>query len=178
MTRCFIGIFVPEGVKNEILKIQDELRKLPIECKFVEPNNLHICLSFLGDIEDEEIDKIRQKLAVIGSSVVKFKSVAHHLKLIPNEKYTRVIVLDVFDEQKMLLLLSKSVVEKIGGDAKPPHITLCRVRNITDKPMFIEKIKDLKINASEFTVDKICLIKSELSRSGPVYSVLYGTPLS
>jgi len=172
MTRCFIGIFLPEKARNEVIGIQNELKGLPIDCKFVEPENLHICLSFLGDVDDEKIEEIKQKLAGIGSSVVKFKAIAHKLKLIPTERYIRVIALDVFDEQKILVVLSKNIREQIGGDAKPPHITLCRVKNITNKSLFVEKVKDLKIDVDEFTVDKICLIKSELRRQGPVYSAL------
>jgi len=178
MTRCFIGIVLPEKNRNEIIDVQEQFKTLPIDCKFVEPDNLHICLSFLGEIDDRKMGEMKQKLVEIGSSAVKFRAIVSHLKLIPTEKYVRVIALDVFDEQKMLVALSKNILEQIGGDAKPPHITLCRVKNIVNKPLFIEKIKDLKINVSEFAVDKICLIGSELRSQGPVYSVLFEAALA
>ncbi len=177
MARCFIGIFLPERVKNEVIAIQNELKNLPIDCKFVEPDNLHISLSFLGEVEESEIEEIKQKLLEIGNSITKFNVISHELKLIPNERYVRVIALDAFDEQKILIVLSKMIRERMGGDVKPPHITLCRVKNIVNKPLFIEKIKNLKINVSNFAADKICLIKSELRRQGPIYSVLFETSL-
>ena len=177
MVRCFIGIFLPETVKSEVINIQEGLKRLPIECKLVEKDNLHISLSFLGEIDDGKIEEIKKKLVEICSSITKFKVIVHQLKLIPTEKYVRVIALDVFDEQKMLIALSKMIKEEIGGDAKPPHITLCRVKNITDKQLFAQKIKELEIKTSEFVVDKICLIKSELRRQGPFYSMLDGASL-
>jgi 2'-5' RNA ligase len=172
MVRCFVGIFLPEKVKNEIVAIQNELKKFPTDCKFVEFENLHICLSFLGEVDGNRVNEIKQKLNDIGKYFTKFDSFIHELKLIPSDKYVRVIALDVFDEQKNLIKLGKMIREQIGGDVKPPHVTLCRVKNIMNKPLFLEKVKNLKFDVGTFTVDEICLIKSELSRHGPVYSVL------
>ena len=58
MVRCFIGIIIPEDRKNYIERIKKELVSMPIKCKFVESDNLHICISFLGEVEEKRIETI------------------------------------------------------------------------------------------------------------------------
>ena len=52
MVRCFIGVLIPEEIKESIELIKESLIKLPMQCKFVERENLHICFSFLGEVEE------------------------------------------------------------------------------------------------------------------------------
>jgi len=171
--RCFVGVFVPEAAKSGLLALQEQLRKLPVDCKYVESENLHVCLSFLGEIDEAAVTKAEAVLeAVCGGS--KFGLSAGCIKLIPSESYVRVIVLDVHDASGSLGRIAEGVKRRVGGDAKPPHITLCRVRDIRDKPATVEKIKKIAFEKIEFDVDEISLIKSELGAGGPKYSVVKG----
>lgn len=173
MVRCFIGIFLPETLKSKVITIQEELKKLPLDCKLVEENNLHISLSFLGEKSEDEISNIQEKMKEIGSMYKPFQVDVKRLKLIPTQKYIRVIAFDARDGAGKLFSISKLIEKEIGGDAKPPHLTLCRVKKITDKQLFLDGIESL-MNAEigSFTASGISLIKSELRRQGPIYSVV------
>lgn len=178
MTRCFVGFFVESEVKEKIINLQNTIKKFPMEAKFVEPENLHICLSFLGEVEEQKIEIFSRILDSIAQKFQKFEIEISGIKLIPNEKYIRVLALDVLDKNKNLEKISKQIYEKIGGDVKPPHLTLCRVKKIFDKNEFLKKIKEAKSNIGTFVVSSIFLIKSTLQKTGPVYSVLHKSDLS
>jgi len=170
--RCFVGFFVPEAVKPALLEMQDALRELPIDCKYVEPENLHVCLSFLGELDDAAVADVSAKLEAVCSENTGFKLRVGGIKLVPSDSYVRVIVLDAHDDSGSLENIAEAVKHGIGGDAKPPHITLCRVRDVRDKQATAQKIKSLHVGLVEFDVGKLALIKSELGRGGPVYSAV------
>ena len=179
MVRCFIGILAPESIKTGFKRLENEIAKLPVVCKFVEVENLHLCFSFLGEVEDDKIDGIKEKLDMIAGKYSSFSVRIKGMKAIPNERFIRVLVLDVIDEGKKLEPISKDIVKEIGGDSKPPHLTVCRVKNITDRQVLLSKIEDMKnIEIGEILIDGIQLIKSELNRSGPMYSVIHEALLS
>jgi len=172
--RCFVGFLVPEAAKSGLLALQEQLRKLPVDCKYVESENLHVCLSFLGEIDEAAVAKAEAGLEAVCKEGFKFGLAAGCINLIPSESYVRVIVLDVHDASGSLGRIAEGVKRGVGGDAKPPHITLCRVRDIRDKPATVEKIKKIAFEKIEFDVDEISLIKSELGAGEPKYSVVKG----
>jgi 2'-5' RNA ligase len=173
MVRCFIGFLLPENVKKYVNEIQKEVAQLPVVCKFVEVENLHICLSFLGEVSEYEIDNISESLDKVCKNYPKFEVVVGGIKTIPNENYIRVLALDVSEETGMLEKIRKEIAQKIGGDSKPPHLTLCRVKNISDKENVVKKIREIGSGDINFTVAVVQLMKSELKKAGPVYSAIH-----
>lgn len=177
MVRLFIGFMMPEEMKNYINRIQKSIDANNFEGKFVEKENLHISLSFLGERPEENLMDIKRNLDEIATEYEKFSVVVSNIKLIPNETYVRVVALEIEDENKILEQMGKEIVKKIGGDSKPPHITLFRVRKIKDRKKFMENVQSLDFGKMEIEIDKMDLVKSELRRGGPIYSVLYSSPL-
>jgi len=178
MVRCFIGILLPEDVKNRVKLVKKELEELPIKCKFVEDENLHICFSFLGEISEGDIKIISEKIDSISKEFRSFDVEIDKIKVIPDEKYIRVLALEVFDKNGFLNSLSEVVQKEIGGDGKPPHITLCRVKTIANKLTVVERIKSMDKVVVNFNIDRLQLIKSELKKTGPVYSVVHESKFS
>jgi len=163
MVRCFIAIY---PIKSErVYKMQKEIGKF-IDGKEVEKENMHITLSFLGEKSENELVDIRKKLNEISKEYQKRIATLTRVKLIPNENFFRVIAIDVIGLDD----LSEAVKRKIGGDVKPPHLTLFRVRNVKEKTKLLELIK-AEIN-EKILVDRVCFMKSTLTPKGPIYEVL------
>ena len=177
MVRCFVGFLLPENVKRYVSEIQKDVTQLPVVCKFVEVENLHVCLSFLGEINEYKIDKISESLDGICKNYPKFEVAVGGIRTIPNENYIRVLALDILEKTGTLKKIRKEIVQKIGGDSKPPHLTLCRVKNISDKENVVKKLGEIGSEGVNFTVAVMQLIKSELKRTGPVYSVVHESEL-
>lgn len=177
MVRCFIGIIIPEELNKSIDSVKDEIGKLPIRCKFVERENLHVCLSFLGEIEEGNIKNISDKLESVCKNYHNFEVVIDGIKMIPSESYIRVLALDVIDRDGNLNKIAKDIQKSIGGDIKPPHVTLCRVKSIDDKGSTVQKVKSIKTEELPFSVSSVQIIKSELRKSGPTYTSIFEAKL-
>lgn len=172
--RAFIGILIPDSVKDAVLKVEKELDGIGIVGKYVERENLHINLSFLDEITEEESQEIMAKMDMIARGYEKFKATLTSLKAIPSEKFTRIIAFDVMQEKDILNSIMREIKKSIGGDMKPAHVTVCRVKGMKDKQKFLQTLEKYKsIEIAEFEVDSIQLIKSELGSEGPLYSVVH-----
>jgi len=169
MVRCFIAIYPIKFEK--VYEMQRKIGEL-IDGKEVERENMHVTLSFLGEKGNKELEKIIEKLKEISKRYNKRMAVLTKVKLIPNEKFFRVIAIEVVGVDD----LSEVVKKEIGGDVKPPHLTLFRVKRVKNRERLIELIKT-EIN-EEIMVDKICLMKSTLTPKGPIYEVLETFELS
>lgn len=152
------------------------MKNLPMKAKFVEKENLHICFSFLGEIPEHKILDVKRKIDEISSAHEKIDIISKGILFIPNRNYFRVLALDVKSGKEKLLSISNEIVQKIGGDSKPPHITLCRVKSVWNKEKIFEFAASLNF-LIEFTIDSIQLIKSKLSREGPKYTIIHSSKL-
>jgi len=170
--RCFVGFFVPEASKAGLVALQSRLRKLPADCKHVEPENLHVCLSFLGELDEAAVAATEAKLEHVCDESPPFRAIVDGVRMIPNESRVRVVASEVRDAAGSLQRIADRISRDVGGDAKPPHITLCRVRSVLEKDAFVNGVKALRAEETEFDVGEIALIKSELGPSGPAYSVV------
>ena len=169
MVRAFIGVVLTEDIKRYVMKVQNQLKPLPMEAKLVEPKNLHISLSFLGEIEGAKIVDIASKLDDVAKEYENFEIFLGDISLIPNENFVRVIVLDVKSEK--LESLRKEVVTRVGGDSHPAHLTLARVKVISDKTKFVEQIRKISSEVISTKVGSLDLVVSLLQPSGPVYKI-------
>lgn len=168
---------MPKNIREKVYSLQNEMKKLPMRAKFVEKENLHLNFSFLGNIDEKRLSNIRKTLREISSRYSKFKVKCKKILFIPSKNYFRVLALDVKDGRDIFISISKEIFELIGGNAKPPHLTLCRVKNVFDKRKIFEFCENAKNFEVEFEINSIQLIKSELSMRGPKYTLLFFSEL-
>jgi len=171
--RLFVGFLIPEEHKPLILRLQSEIAELGTDSKNVEKENLHISMSFLGETAEADAEKIKKDLEGVAKKFKKFDVMLCGTKAIPSKNFIRVIALEITEASGMLDKLLDEIRQKIGGDVKPPHLTLCRVKSTRNKEALIEFVE--KYETACFTtlkVSSIQLLESKLSRSGPEYSVV------
>src|SRR5688572_32474289 len=53
LMRCFVAVEVPEEARGLIVRVQEALRRAGADVKWVERENLHLTLKFLGDLTEE-----------------------------------------------------------------------------------------------------------------------------
>ena len=177
MIRLFSCIWVPDNLIEEIEAFLSKLKDTGIKAKFVERENFHVTVNFLGDVNENKLDEIKIKMDNCLSNLREFHVKVEGLKLIPNENYVRVIGVKVNSSD--LENLIGCVVKGLGGSFhKKSKLTLCRVKAVPNKVKLREFIKrncDMRIG--EFHVNKISLVKSTLTKSGPVYETIHETEL-
>jgi len=170
--RLFVAVY-PIPFKEEIVELQKKLSCF-IVGKVVEVENLHLTLSFLGDVEEKAVEEIKKKLEEIASFFTPFEIAFDGIKLIPTPRFIRVIGLET--TSKSLWNLAKTVEKTVGGDVKPPHLTLFRVKKVKDRASLLRLVESIKFSRS-MIVEDIKLMKSTLTRKGPIYEAVASFPL-
>jgi len=179
--RCFIAIDIDEGIRNQIDRLQDELRQKTgltrPDVKWVDSALIHLTLKFLGEVRDTDVPGVCKIAASVAANHKGFSiSVG---KVGSFGSAARVLWVGI-DRSDALLNLQKDLDEQLAqagwpGDKKQfaGHLTLCRVR----KPQAGRKLQGLiedysDLNLGSLGVDSIYVYKSELTSSGPIYTVV------
>jgi len=173
--RAFIAIDLPAELKDKIASFQAELKKADVfKGKFVEKENLHLALKFIGEISDKDMAKISKSLEGLSKKHKGFVLSLKGIGAFPSKDYIRVIWIGVDkggSEAKALhddinkALKSKESREFVG------HLTLARVKAVLDKKKLTEFLDENKEFGS-FAVKSIKLMKSELTKQGPKYETI------
>ncbi|MCM8809602.1 MAG: RNA 2',3'-cyclic phosphodiesterase [Candidatus Omnitrophica bacterium] len=175
--RTFIGIDLPENIKENLKQVIERLKKIK-EAKPVKTENLHITLKFLGEVEEKDIDKIKEKLK---KSTLDFKSFEVEVKgigVFPSEKKTRVLWVGVQDEGFLKKLNEKieQAMNQFGFEKEKDfvsHITVARFKSIPNLN-FIKEISEKYNNFlfGKFRVISFQLFESRLMPEGPIYKIV------
>ncbi len=175
-TRCFIALDLPKEITNHLKKIQTLIKKKSLFIgKFTEPENLHLTLKFLGEINQEEIEKVHEKL-----NKIKFNEFETELKEVGvfSSKYKKNIkMIWIKVGGKNISDLQKQVDNSLKNLFKPEirfmsHITIARVKKVFDKKTLIEYLKKIKPIKIKFKINEFYLKESELFPEGPIYKNL------
>jgi len=176
--RLFFAIKLPDKIKEEIFLKQQEVRSyFTSEIKWVEKENLHITLIFLGMMKEEKIEKIISKTKEVEKSP--FKLTFQKLNYFPpNKKKAKLIWAS--GHSRGLSDLEGEIKRKIFPHFKDnnkkeviPHITLGRIRLWDFRRIPFEEIPEIEqeLNLS-FEIDSFDLIESKLNKKGPSYNTL------
>lgn len=183
--RIFIGLPLPEKTKKVLVEIQDELKKdvSKEDVKWVEKENLHQTLVFLGYKNKDQREKIKD----IMSKLEDFKALKlelYRLKFHPDQRRARIVWISLSEEDEKLtsyyhqLRLPMQLADIEFDTRFSPHITLGRVRQVQGKSLFSDKTVDriqdfFRERDKTFIIDKAVLYESELTPDGPIYKPLH-----
>ena len=172
--RTFLSLDLPENVKEEIVKIQDIIKKEDLfHGKYTEKENLHLTLKFLGEINEETVEKVKETLEKV--KVNSFEASITQVGVFSPEQ-VRIVWLKLDDADAL-----QKEIDNTLRDLFPPeqrfmgHITIARVKKVFDKEKLIETLKKInleKIQKQKIKFDEFFLKKSILTTQGSLYSVI------
>ena len=186
--RAFIAIKLSAEVESFLSRIQERLKASRADVKWVEPQNIHLTLKFLGERDNKQIEAVK---AVIDETAAKFKEYAlqpSSIGAFPNIRHPNVIWVGADKGCPETAQLAEDIEDgicRIGipKEKKPfaCHITLGRSRTPKNIQRLVEQLdllgKGLPESAPILKVDKITLFKSTLTSKGALYEVLHETNL-
>ncbi|MGP6207421.1 RNA 2',3'-cyclic phosphodiesterase [Cuniculiplasma sp. SKW3] len=167
--RAFIGITVPFIRKYDELSdiIHGQFVK---DFKMVESNNMHITMKFLGEISIQESRKLWDKLILPKES---FNISGSGLKHFPTgAKKARVLFIPLLSWELERVVNENSI---FSDEDKYLHCTLGRFKRPADTSSIEEKYRSEIF--FDFRPQKICLFKSTLLSTGPVYEEIFSHQL-
>ncbi len=177
--RCFVAVELPEGMREEIERIQSRIATDGL--RLVRPELVHITLKFLGEVPEARVARIIEALRGIRASpfVVRVKGMG----AFPGRSI-RVVWLGLEGDFSPLYEKVEASLAPLGFKREKrgfsPHVTLGRVGwpSARMNELLSPKISSLAgSDLGSFTVDRFCLKKSTLTRGGPIYDDLAQFPL-
>ena len=171
--RCFIALDLPREAIDEIREIQGAISKKNLFAgKSTEVENLHLTLKFLGEIDEEKIEKVKERLKKIKLS--DFEASLGGVGVF-SERFIRIIWIEL--SGKEVFDLQKKIDESLSGLFEPEarfmsHITIARVKSVKDKKSLLDYVKKIRLKNFKFKINEFSLKKSELLFEGPHYENL------
>ena len=177
--RAFVAVDVDErSIVERVIEVQRTLATVGADIKFVEPNNLHITLRFMGEIPPRNVELARKALSELRYR--QFDIRLSGLGAFPNTSSPRVIWIGIGEGAERLRELRSLVENAVGRYAShheerefSPHLTIGRVKGPGNKGKLSNALRELaSIEFGIQRVDSIKLKKSTLTPRGPIYEDL------
>ena len=182
--RAFIAIELPVALKAEIARLQGQLKaNNRVPTRWVNPENIHLTLKFIGDINSDTIDGIIHAIGEAARGVPSFRLGIKRLGVFPSPKRPRIIWVGLacsLDIVKNLQQRIDSALDRLGfpREKRPfsPHLTIARLQDRAtpaERQTAGQLIEGTEFSGqTDFNAATVYLIKSRLTREGPIYSRL------
>jgi 2'-5' RNA ligase len=148
--RLFLAIELPDDVRSHLLVARQRLETGLPKIAYTKPQNLHLTLKFLGEVEKKRLDPIVESLAKI--SIQRMELHATGIDCFPARGPIRIVTAAMDGTLPPLRALVENIEQRckfLGFEreqrAYKPHVTLGRAR-----PVLSVKFRQL---ASDATVD-------------------------
>jgi 2'-5' RNA ligase len=177
--RTFIAINLDPQTKAYLKGIQDILLSTDVSVKWVEIENLHLTLKFLGGVERERLEEVKKTTFDLLKDIECFKIVLGGIGAFPNSKRPKVVWIGVEEGINTLKDIFERLdkgLRRLGFSAEEkgftPHLTLGRVRSFHNIERLSKALLQVRTEPKVVDVSTIDIMKSQLTPKGPIYSVL------
>lgn len=169
--RLFVSIELPQSVRTTLAELDPHLRGV----RWLAREQMHLTLSFLGNVPEDVEEKLKKNLTAIEWKA--FFLPLSGFGAFPGKGRPNVIWIGVGSGHPHLFQLHKRVQEAaLGAGLEPdlrsfhPHITVARGRDVSAESVrpFLRAHADF--DAGMIHVESFCLNSSELTPSGSVYT--------
>jgi len=166
--RLFIAVPLPDEINKHIEELQQHLPKT--HAKLTISRHPHLTIKFLGEVTPEDREKTKQALYLIDfkqfqaklNGIGTFTDKVVWLGVDPHEPF-----------QKLQQQIDKALLKLYPKEERfHPHITLARIKEMTEKQGFIDLLKKIPVKPYTFICDKIILYQSVLGPEGHTYKEL------
>ncbi len=187
--RLFAAIEVPQDVRDRVGQAGRLLADAGWRAKWVSPERTHLTLKFYGNVELERLDALKQALRGAVESESAFTLQAAGAGVFPNPRRPRVLWIGLGGHGLQLLTRLQTGIDRVCADlgfppeerAFHPHLTVARIRpeDLSTLTGVERRLAELSaLPALPIPVEQVTLFRSELRRTGPIYTPLEEFPLN
>ena len=180
MKRIFIAIRIKPGDRllGAVQNLQEEMAGDHI--RWVDMNQLHITLAFLGDTPESKVKPLTQLLDDAAGSTGEFSFRITGLGVFRSIKDPRVIWAGIESSEELEDLYNKikTGLKVLGTETEErpfrPHLTLGRIKSLNNPARLGEILGNYEhVHFQSVMVYELILYESILSSSGPTYISLH-----
>jgi 2'-5' RNA ligase len=179
--RTFIAVDPGKPIRDRLVALQDNLARAGSQMKWVEPDNLHVTLLFLGEVDDREVPDVCRAVtgccAVMDAVVMTVGSVG----CFGNPRRPRTVWAGLTEGGPEMVALHDALESPLldlgcyRREDRPftPHITLGRVKGErADERLAAALPNYAGWQSGTADVAEVLVMTSELRPAGPVYTVV------
>ncbi|MDX2224564.1 MAG: RNA 2',3'-cyclic phosphodiesterase [Rhodospirillaceae bacterium] len=177
MLRLFVGLALPDPIRDELALLCSGLPG----ARWVDDNNFHITLRFIGEVDEHAAGEIDFELSKLRAGA--FRLSLAGLGTFGQGHKTRALWVRVEPDPALDLLQGRveAAVARAGiaREARKftPHVTLARFNaRVPDRLQDYIAANNL-FRAGPFAVEEFVLFESRMGKGGSVYHALQGYPL-
>ncbi len=178
MIRCFLAINLSSEIRQFIKASFAKWRSVNCKVKWVQPENSHITLKFLGNVETAKLADINRGIEEVVKGFGKFELSLSSPGVFPNPKRPRILWLGLDGEIKRLAELQNKIdtfLIDFGFEPEKkgfvPHITVGRIKKAPFK-VNLESFLKSSVPSYKFHIREFYLMQSTLTPKGPIYTEL------
>jgi len=178
--RSFVAVLIDSALRDKIGLAQSQLKKhSSTGVKWVAADHFHVTLKFLGNVQESDLPAIEAALRRAAASVEPFDVEMAGLGAFPNWRRPQVLWSGVREGAQPLACLAGAVEAESSKLGPAPekgrfkaHVTIGRVKGVLP-PEIGQAAQELgQLDFGTMRVLNIALMRSDLMRDGPVYTVL------
>lgn len=184
-TRTFLALPMDMGIIDRLVKAQGRLAQAGADVRWVDRENLHVTVKFLGGVADRELGQVCSIAQEIASQIDAFEFVVQGLVAQPPTGQLRMVwagVEEVTGRLRQLQEIAEKAYVGLGFKQEnrlyTSHLTLGRIKAGTNVDQLREAVKEFA--ETDFGVqaaDELIVFSSQLEREGPTYTALVTVPL-
>ncbi len=185
--RTFVAVDISSAVRRRAANLQDKLRESKVNASWADPENMHVTLQFLGDVDETEVPEVCKRVIRAAEPHEAMHLSFAQAGAFPALDRPRAVWIRVDEGRQQLIDLQFSIQESLVEMRFPrerrtyqPHLTLGRIREAGPRR---DKLAELiahyhDYGAESCDVTEVLILASYLDRSGPTYQVMGRAPLN
>ncbi len=185
--RTFIAVDISAAVRRRAATLQDKLRESNVNATWTDPENMHVTLQFLGDVDEPDVPEVCKRVIRAAAPHAPMHLSFSRAGAFPAIDRPRTAWIGVDEGRQELIDLQLSVQESLVEMRFPrerrtyqPHLTLGRIREAGPRR---DKLAELiahyrDYGAESCDVTEALIFATYLDRSGPSYQIMGRAPLN
>jgi 2'-5' RNA ligase len=169
--RLFVAIDLPESTRQSLAALDPHVRGV----RWTDPEQMHLTLSFLGDVSDETDLVLQEKLSAIEFGAFFLPIVG--VGTFSAKGAPKIIWIGVGKAHPHLFQIHKRVQEAalaagLEPELRPwhPHITMARCKDVSAQSLRKFLQANAEFDAGMIHVEAFYLYSSELTPAGPIHT--------
>src|SRR5262245_53633592 len=184
--RTFIAVAPDPFTHDRLVGLQERLAEAGVPVKWVEPDNLHLTLLFLGEVDARETPAVCAAVADVCRGVTAFPMTLAGAGAFPTPRRPRTLIVHITNGGDELIRLHGALEPPLldlgcyrrEERAFKPHLTIGRVKGRADDAALSGAIQKFAAwQGGETRVREVLILSSSLRSEGPEYVVLSRAPL-
>jgi 2'-5' RNA ligase len=179
--RTFIAVDPGQAIRDRLVALQENLARSGSQMKWVEPENLHFTLLFLGEVDDREVPDVCRAVGECCAGIESFEMTVGGVGCFGNPRRPRTVWVGLTEGDPEMVALHDALeapLLELGcyrREDRPftSHLTLGRVKgDRADNRLAAALPKYVGWQGGSVAVGDVRVMSSELRPAGPLYTVL------